>query len=126
MFTAIFAAALTDRITKDLPAYVAEAALKAGLPMSSLKLFVGAIATGDTTAVPTIPGVTPAIIGAALVALKQAFADSVRVVFIIASPFALLGVIGCYFIGDLKKIMTYHVDAPVEELHAKHHVKGEV
>jgi hypothetical protein len=125
VFTAIFAAALSDRLAKNVPSYVAEAALKAGLPPASLVGFVGAIATDDTAAIPTIPGVTPAIIGAALVALKQAFADGIRVVYIIASPFALLGVICCYFIGDLKKIMTYHVDAPVEELHAKRHVDGQ-
>jgi hypothetical protein len=126
VFTAIFAAALTDRLNKYIPSYVAEAALKAGLPPASIKAFVGAITTSDTAVASTIPGVTPTIIGAALTALKQAFADAIRVVYIIAAPFALLAAICCYFIGDLKKVMTYRVDAPVEELHAKHHVELQV
>lgn len=27
----------------------------------------------------------------------------------------------CFFLGDMRVTMNYHVDAPVEDLHAKHH-----
>lgn len=67
-----------------------------------------------------MPGVQPAIIGAGVSALLQAFADSIRVVYIIAAPFGALAVIACFFMGDLSKVMNYRVDAPVEDLHAKH------
>ena len=119
VFTAIYSAAFSTRLGTDLPAYVAKAALQAGLPAKSLKPFIGALADNDTAALAKIPGVTPAIIGAGVVALKQAFADSIRVVYEIAAPFGALACLACLFLGDLRKTMNYHVDAPVEDLHAK-------
>ena len=120
IFTAIFSSAFSNRLTKKLPADIAAAALRAGLPASSLGAFVGALAGGDTAALSHIPGVTPKIIAAGAAALKKAYADSIRVVFIIAAPFGLLACVGCLFLGRLKSTMNYHVDAPVEDLHAKH------
>jgi Fungal trichothecene efflux pump (TRI12) len=120
-FTAIYSATLNDRLAKYIPSYVAEAALRAGLPKSSLPAFVGALASNNATALPGIPGVTPLIIGAGVSALKQAFADGIRAVFIIAAPFGALACIACFFLGDMRATMNYHVDAPMENLHAKHH-----
>jgi hypothetical protein len=124
MFTAIYSAVVNGRITKYLPSYIAPAALRAGLPPTSLPAFIGALATNDVAALPHIPGVTPLVIDAGVAALKHAFADGIRVVFMIAAPFGALGCIGCFFLGDLKKTMNYHVDAPMEDLHAKRH-RGE-
>jgi len=124
VFTAIFAAALNTRLAEYIPGYVAPAALGAGLPKTSLPAFIGALATNNVTALPTIPGVTPVIIGAGVVAIKQALADGIRVVYIIAAPFGALACIACLFLGDMRQTMNYHVDAPVEDLHAKHHHGG--
>jgi hypothetical protein len=120
-FTAIYSATLNDRLAKYIPNYVAEAALRAGLPKSSLAAFVGALTSNNATALPGIPGVTPLVIGAGVSALKQAFADGIRAVFIIAAPFGALACIACFFLGDMKATMNYHVDAPMENLHAKVH-----
>lgn len=119
-FTAIYGAALTSGLGKKMGPYIAEAAIKAGLPESSVPAFVAAIAGKDTAAIPTIPGVTPAIIGAGAGAAQQALADSFRTIYIIAAPFGALAVVGCFFLGDLSKTMHYRVDAPMEELHSKH------
>ena len=119
IFTAIYAAALNDRITANVPSGVAGAAAKAGLPAASIPAFVAALAGNHPDALAKIPGVTPAIIGIGVTALKQALADSIRVVYIIAAPFGALACIMCLFIGDLRKTMNYMVEAPVEELHAK-------
>lgn len=121
VFTAINAAALNTRLDNYIPNYVAEAALRAGLPRTSLAAFVGALASNNRAALSNVAGITPSIIDAGVVALKQAFADGIRVVFIIAAPFGALACIGCFFLGDLKETMTYRVDAPLEDLHAKHH-----
>lgn len=121
VFTAIYAAALSTRLGEYIPSYIAEAALSAGLPKSSLGAFIEALAGDDTAALPNIPGVTPAIINAGIIALTQAFADGIRVVYIIAAPFGILACTACFFLGDLKKTMNYHVDAPLEDLHAKRH-----
>lgn len=121
MFTAIYSATVSDRFAKYIPSYVAEVAVRAGLPLSSVPAFVGALASNNATALPEIPGVSPLIIDAGVNAFKQAFADGVRAVFMIAAPFGALAFIACFFLGDMKATMNYHVDAPMEDLHAKHH-----
>jgi hypothetical protein len=120
VFTAIYAAAFTTRLDDKLPAYTAAAALRAGLPETSVEAFVGAMLTKNEAALDSIAGVSPAIIAAAASAIKQAFADSVRVVYLIAIPFGVIACIACCFLGDMKQTMNYRVDAPVEDLHAKH------
>ena len=126
VFTAIYTAAFSTRLGDKLPIYIAAAAQEAGLPATSIKAFIGALTTNDKAALAQIPGVSPSIIEAALVALKQAFADSLRVVYIIAVPFGTVACILCLFLGDMKMTMNYHVDAPVEDLHAKSHVAQDV
>jgi hypothetical protein len=125
VFTAIYAAALSSRLDNDIGSYTAKAALGAGLPVSSLHAFVGALASGDTAALSKIPGVTPTIIALGVAALKQAFADALRVVYIIAAPFGALACVACLFLGDMRQTMNYRVDAPIEDLHARpHHHDG--
>ncbi len=119
MSTAIFAAALTNRLNRDLPGYSAKAALDAGLPPSSLGDFLKALLSGDTSALSTIDHVTSEIVLAAQKAMLQAYADGFRIVYIIAAPFGAVACIVSLFLGNLKKVMTFRVDAPVEELHAK-------
>lgn len=120
MFTAIYSAVVNERLPGYLSSYVAEAALGAGLPPSSLPTFIQALAGGDTTALTTIPGVSLMIIDAGVAAMKQAYADGIRIVFIIASAFGAVACVSVCFIGDLKEEMNYRVDAPVEDLHAAH------
>lgn len=120
VFTAIYAAAFSNRLDGKLPSYVAAAASQAGLPQSSLESFMQAFLGKDEAALSQIAGVSPSIISAAATALQQAFADSVRIVYIIAVPFGVIACVACCFLGDMKKTMNYRVDAPVEDLHAKH------
>ena len=125
MFTAIESAALQTGLKKKVPAYVAAAALKAGLTPSSVPAFVGALASGDKASLLSIPNINPAIIGSGAAALKQAFMDSIRVVFIIGASFGVVACVACLFIGDLKSTMNYHVDAPVENLSATYKYHGD-
>lgn len=120
VFTAIASAAMTSRLDKYMLAYTAKAALEAGLPQSSLAGFIKALTSGDTVALQNVAGVSSHITEAGVIALKQAYADGIRVVFIIAAPFGVLAIIACIFLGDVKSVMNYGVDAPVEDLHAKH------
>lgn len=120
VFTAIYAAAFSTRIGDKIPSYVPAAAIAAGLPATSVEEYMQALTTNDSAALGQVPGISPSIIAAGVAALKQAFADSVRVVYLIAIPFGVIACIACFFIGDMKKTMNYRVDAPVEDLHAKH------
>ncbi len=119
VFLAIYASAFNTRLRNYLPKYIAKAALAAGMPKASLPTFIEALSKSDAAALAKIPGVTPKVIAQGAQALQQAFADSLRIVFIIAVPFGVLACIACWFLGDLKETMNYRVDAPVEELQAK-------
>lgn len=121
VFTAIYAAALRTQLDKKLAAYVADAALASGLPATSLTAFLAAFLTNDTVALMKVPGVTPTIIATSLTAMKQAYADSFRIIYIIAAPFGVVAMIAAFFLGSVRHTMNYGVDAPVEKLHAKHH-----
>ena len=121
IFTAIYAATLTDGLTEKIPRYVAKAAANAGLTPSSIPAFVAALAGNDEAALAAVPGATSTIVSQGATALKQAYADSLRPIFIIGVPFGVVACVMCFWLGDLKDTMTYRVDAPVETLHAKQH-----
>lgn len=106
-------------LTAKIPTYLAKAAATAGLPPSSIPEFIGAVAGNDEVALQQIPGVNAEIISDGVLALRHAYADSLRLVYIIAAPFGLVACVLCFFLSDMKKQMTYRVDAPVEDLHAK-------
>lgn len=119
IFTAVNSAVLTQRLDSYIPNYIAKAVMVAGLPATSVPAFIGAFMSQSQTLLSQVPGIRLEIIAAAAEALKQAYADGIRVVFIIAAPFGLLACIGCLFLGDLSSKMTYAVEAPVEELHGR-------
>lgn len=122
--TAVYWAAAGGRLARYIPSYVAAAAATNGLPTDSTLAFVGAVASGNATALALVPGVNDKIVAAGMGALQQAYADGYRVVYIIAAPFAALGCVLCCFLPSVKNIMNYHVDAPIEPLHAKQKTKG--
>lgn len=121
VFTAIYSAALSTRLESYIPRYIAKAVSNAGLPESSIGPFIKAVTGGAPEAMQQVPGVNATIIEAGTLALKQAYADGLRVVFIIAAPFGVLACVLCLLLGDMRKTMNYHVDAPVEKLVMKHH-----
>lgn len=125
VFTAIFSAAFNARVEKFIPDYVSRAVLDAGLPSTSAGDFIKAITAGDESALTSIASNDTAIIVAGIDAAKQASADGIRVVYMIAAPFGLLACICCFFLGDLALVMNYAVDAPLEALHPRHHGQTE-
>ena len=87
------AAIFNTKISKLLPEKVAAAALHNGLPASSLKRLIIDLTTQDSADMMKIPGITPAIIGAAVAGLKEAYLDSFHAVWYAGSCFAAVGVI---------------------------------
>jgi hypothetical protein len=86
---------------------------------------IGAFSSHDDAALARIPGVTPAVLGAAGGAMQQAFADGVRVVFMIAAPFGAVACILCLFLPSFKDVMDRKIDAPLEHT-KKHHGEKEM
>lgn len=115
VFTSIFSAVLGDKMSKYLPEYIAQAALRAGLPPSSLPSFVSALLSKSESALQAVPGVTPTVIGMAAEAIKQAYTDGIRYIYIIAAPFGALACAACFLLGDVSDRMTSVVEAPIEK-----------
>lgn len=115
----IYTSVVNSGLSSRLPEYVAKAATSSGLPDESLAEFLEALTTGQVALLADIPGVTESIISAGNYAVKQAYTDSIRYTYIISVPFCVVGGVLAWWVGDLKKLMTWHVDAPVEKLTAK-------
>jgi hypothetical protein len=118
-FTSIYSAVVTQKLGSYIPSYVTTAVTSAGLPAASVPGFILALTGGHSDQLASVPDVSESIIQAGVESLRQAYADALRYPFIIAAPFVLLAAVSSWFIADLKDIMTYHVDAPVEKLQAK-------
>jgi hypothetical protein len=75
------------KLEKNLPAYVAKYAIKAGLPITSATQFVTIFLT-DPTALATagIPGLTPAVIAGARKGTQWAFSESLKYVWVRIDP----------------------------------------
>lgn len=121
VFTAIFSTAFSSRLGVKLPADIGSAVIKAGLAADHVPALIGALTTEDTGALSAIPGVTSTIIDTAMISMKQAYADSLRIVYFIAVPFGVVACLACFFLDDPAETMNYRVDAPVENLTAKRH-----
>lgn len=126
VFTSIYLAVASGRVASNISNYITMVATEAGLDSNSTPAFVEALAAGDPELAAEIPGVTETILANGLRALQQASADGYRYVFIVASAFALLATVSCWWLGDFKKVMNYHVDAPVEKLTAKAEQKNKL
>lgn len=98
----------TGLITK-VSNLVSEAVLQAGLPSSSVALFLEALSSGGTTAFKQIPGITPSIIQAGIQAFKEAYAQTFRTVFLVSIAFFGMGIIVTFFTVDTSKYMNTKV-----------------
>jgi len=119
IFSAINVAAFNAGLKNFLPEYIAQAASAAGQPAASLLEFIEVLSKGNTGALAKVPGITPMFIAQGTRALQQAFADSLRIVFITATPFEVISCITSWCLGDLRETINFRVDTPAEELHAK-------
>lgn len=127
IYNAIFNAALSANIGPK----VTKAALSHGLPPSSLGRFINGLAHEDYAALQSVPGANRQIIEASVVALKEAYLVGFRNVYITATAFGVLALLGksCHvsfrvetsligqlaslFLKERKEEFTYSVDAPL-------------
>jgi hypothetical protein len=121
-----------SRISHLLPQKVAAAALSIGLPKASLPAFISALVNNETDTLAKIPGVTPEIITAGGLALKEAYLESFKSVWVAVSCFCAIGVIGrissrhllqgfvlkfmkgSFFFINPAKDLNNQIDAPAE------------
>ena len=104
--SAIYLTTVNARLLKYISSYVAEAAIQNGIPTALVPAF------GDNAALLQITGVATTIIISGVIALRQAFADGIRIVFIIAAASCAVAGAGVLLMQDLTDSMNYRVDVP--------------
>ncbi|KAH9859627.1 hypothetical protein IAQ61_011408 [Plenodomus lingam] len=98
------------RLTKKLPLYTAEYAVKAGLPLSSVESFVGLFLIEPAKLATTpIPGVTPAIVAAATRGTQWAYSESLKYVWLTSIAFGIVAVICTILLPSTAKYQTNRV-----------------
>ncbi|KEF60195.1 uncharacterized protein A1O9_05045 [Exophiala aquamarina CBS 119918] len=120
MGLAIYNAVFNKALTSNIRPKVAQAALSNGLLNTSIEGFIAALASGNQSSLQGIEGVTPGIITASVLALKEAYVIGFRNVFTIAAAFSVVGLDFSLFLKDPKDEFTTVIDAPILEAPVKH------
>jgi hypothetical protein len=103
---ALYVTILTNKLTKNLPALVAPAATGAGLPASSLPSLFAGITSGNFTAVPGFNAQIGTVVGSAV---KQAYIESFKIVFLATIPFGVLLIVAAFFVPNMDKYLSGNV-----------------
>lgn len=111
---------LTNRLTTTLPANVAPAALKAGLPTADLPALFAAIAAGTPTAMEAVPGINPSVIAAVGDAIKVAYSQAFKTVYLTSIAFGGLAVIAALFITSIDGLLTDFVARKIRGVETTH------
>ncbi|ORX96497.1 fungal trichothecene efflux pump [Clohesyomyces aquaticus] len=96
------------KLTQNLPAYAAEYAIKAGLPLTSAELFVGTFLTAPED-LGSVPGVTPAVIAGATKGTQWAYSQSLKYVWFTSIAFGSMAIVCCLALPSTKKYQTNRV-----------------
>lgn len=91
---AIYNAVFNAALSANLAPKISQAALSHGLPASSLPKLIDGLVHENYAAVQSVPGITPPIIEASVVALKEAFNLGFRNIYITALASGVLALVG--------------------------------
>ena len=98
------------KLEKNLPAYVAEYAIRAGLPLTSATQFVTTFLTDpEALATTDIPGMTPAVIAGATKGTQWAYSQSLKYVWFTSIAFGSIAIICTILLPSTKKYQTNRV-----------------
>lgn len=106
---AIYYNIFENKLAAVLPATVGAAAAGAGLPLAEIPALVGALVAKNITAIALLPGITPAIIQAAEVAVEGSFVEAFKRVYLVSIAFGGSAVLASLFVGDIRKYMVGRV-----------------
>ena len=116
---AIYVSILTNRLTQTIPKNVSPAALSAGLPSRDLPDLFAAISAGTATAMEQVPGITPNVIAAVEAALKVAYAQAFKTVYLTSIAFGGLAIIAALFTTSVDDLMTDFVARKIQGVDTK-------
>jgi hypothetical protein len=93
--------------------------VKAGLPSADLPALFAAITAGTVTAMETVPGITPTVIGAVGDAVKVAYSQAFKTVYLTSIAFGGLSIIVALFITSVDDLMTDFVARKIRGVETK-------
>jgi MFS family permease len=96
------------RLEKRLPLYIAQGAIAAGLPPTAAEVFVGTFVLAPEK-LGEVPGVTPAMIAAALKGSQWAYSESLQYVWFTSIAFGSMAIVCCLILPSTKKYQTNRV-----------------
>jgi len=96
------------KLTQQLPSYIAEYAVKAGLPLTSAELFVGTFLT-QPDAIADVPGFTPQVLAGAMKGSQWAYSQSLKYVWLTSIAFGSMAIVCCLALPSTKKYATNRV-----------------
>lgn len=109
IYVSIFANKLTENLTKLVAYPLAEN----GVPFADLPAVLGALTgAGPASALAVL---TPAQLELGISGVKQSYAQSLRVVYLVSIAFGLIGVFAVCFCKDVEKLKTMRVDIKLDE-----------
>ncbi|OAL29919.1 hypothetical protein AYO22_01825 [Fonsecaea multimorphosa] len=112
---AIYYNIFINKLKSKLPAYVAQRAIQAGLPVAEVAEFVEVFVAGNgsLSELARLPGVNEQIITAASMASRWAYADSLQYIWLTSIAFGGCAIVACLFLGNVSTYMTDRVAARI-------------
>lgn len=96
------------KLEQQLPAFVAEYAIRAGLPLSSAESFVATFLTTPEQ-LSSVEGVTPAVVQGATIGMRWAYSESLKYVWFTSIAFGSMAIVCCLLLPSTKKYATNRV-----------------
>ena len=118
--SAVLDAIINNKLTPILDPNISAAAIKAGLPSSSVPALLKAMATG--AGLDDVPRINPAILAATSNASEWAYAHAYRLAWASIVPFVVLALVAVVCLKDVKELMTEKVEATVEQVEQREKV----
>jgi hypothetical protein len=125
VIAAIYVAILDNRVAVNLPKDVSSAALGAGLPETSLTDLLEAVSAGTTSAMEAVPGINENIMTAVFNAVKTAYSQSFRTVFLVSIAFGGLAVVAAFASVPVDEKLDNAVAAKLSGTGADNEVQNE-
>jgi hypothetical protein len=114
--SAVIDAIVNGKLSSTLAPQVGDAAVKAGLPKSSVAGLLEAMAAGSAEMIQAVPGINDKILAAATDASHWAYTHAYRLGWASVIPFVVLAIIAVACLKGVKELMTEHVEATVERV----------
>ena len=101
--TAIYTAILTNRFASQLPIKMAPVISSHSLSPSTAEALLGAAALNTEEAYAAVPSVSPAVIADTVMAVKLAYVQGFKLVYLVAIAFGCLAIIAASFTKSIPR-----------------------